>query len=148
MTKANDSHKYKGFVPGNAAGNKIVMMTPDEYIEESIHIFNNRLYSHHLKDIERTGQRLEYDYMTRETLEGDRSTQLNEPSFNRTEPRSVDFDNAYEANELTMPNLDWESNSQDGLHRAIWARDIKGLSEIPVKIHGTKEIKYPLKRGH
>lgn len=36
---------------------------------------------------------------------------------------------------LTIPVLDYNNNTQDGLHRAMWAKEV-GLKQIPVFVYG------------
>lgn len=44
---------------------------------------------------------------------------------------------AAENGKLTIPVLDYKSMTQDGLHRAMWAKE-NGFKKIPVLIYGKK----------
>lgn len=48
------------------------------------------------------------------------------------------IEEAAQKGSLTIPILDYDTNSQDGLHRAMWAKE-KGFKHIPVLIYGKQK---------
>lgn len=102
------------------------MMSPMDYIIESTKILNLAIDERNKKPYGKKEKRLTVDEVIEDRLDG-----LHE--------REVDFEKAFNEGTLDAPTLDYTFDTQDGLHRTIWASIRKKMNEIPVYVRGEKK---------